>query len=78
MCSSPTERNISAVFREVWCETAAHLQLELFPHSILLIGLYDDMEIVQVFDNEVVPLVHGQEDLLDRGITWRRCAVFSF
>jgi len=45
-----------------------HLQLELFPHSVLFVGLDDDVEIVEVLDDEVVPLVHRQEDLLHRGI----------
>jgi hypothetical protein len=47
----------------------AHLQLKLFPHSVLFVGLYDDMKIIEIFDDEVVPLVHRQKDLLDRRIT---------
>ena len=43
----------------------AHLQLELFPDSVLFVGLDDDVEVVKVLDDEVVPLVHRQKDLLD-------------
>ena len=46
----------------------AHLQLELFPHSVFLISFNDDVEIIEVLDDEVVPLVHRQKDLLNRRI----------
>jgi len=57
-----------------------YLHLELFPHSVLFVGLDDDVEIVEVFDDEVVPLVHRQKNLLHRRITGRQYAnaVFSF
>ena len=59
---------MSAVLGETEFRARPHLQLELFPHSVLFVGLDDDMEIVQVLDDEVVPLVHRQQDLLDRRI----------
>jgi len=68
MYSSPTERNVSAVLRRTLFRATPHLQLELFPHSVLFVGLDDDVEVVEVFDDEVVPLVHRQKDLLDRRI----------
>ena len=55
----------------------AHLQLELFPHSVLLVSLDDDVEIVEIFNDEVIPLVHRQKNLLDGGITCTNAA-FSF
>jgi hypothetical protein len=60
---------MSAVLWESRFRATPHLQLELFPHSVLFVGLDDDMKIVQVLDDEVVPLVHRQQDLLDRRIT---------
>ena len=68
-CSSPTERNMSAVLGEPWFRTRPYLQLELFPHSVLFVGLDDDMKVIEVLDDEVVSLVHRQQDLLDRRIT---------
>ena len=59
-------REMLALFRQF--EATSHLQLKLFPHSVLFVGLDDDMKIVEVFDDEVVPLIHRQENLLDRRI----------
>ena len=59
---------MSATVRKERFRVTPHLQLELFPHSVLFVGLDDDVEIVEVLDDEVVPLVHRQEDLLHRGI----------
>lgn len=67
-CSSPTERNVSAAVRKTRFEATPHLHFELFPHSVLFISLDDDVEIVKVLDDKVVPLVHRQKDLLDRRI----------
>jgi len=60
---------MSAVMRETRFRGISYLQLELLPHSVLFVGLDDDMKVVQVLDDEVVPLVHRQQDLLDRRIT---------
>jgi hypothetical protein len=69
MCSSPTERNVSAAQWKRGFRATAHLQLELFPYFVLLVSLDNDVEIIKVFDDEVVPLVHRQKNLLDGGIT---------
>ena len=60
---------MSAVVRETRFRGVSYLQLELLPHSVLFVGLDDNMKIVQVLDNEVIPLVHRQQNLLDRRIT---------
>lgn len=60
---------MSAVVRETRFGEISYLQLELLPHSVLFVGLDDDMKVVQVLDDEVVSLVHRQQDLLDRRIT---------
>ena len=60
---------MSAILKGKRLGIMAHLQLELFSHSILFVGFYDDMEIVKIFNDEIVPLVHRQKNLLDRRIT---------
>lgn len=47
----------------------SHLQLELLSHSVLFICFDDDVEIIEVLDDEVIPLVHRQKNLLDCRIT---------
>ena len=60
---------MSAVVRETRFRGISYLQLELLPHSVLFVGLDNDVEIVKIFDDEVVLLVHRQKYLLDRRIT---------
>ena len=60
---------MSAIVRKMWSRATPHLRLELFPHSVLFVGLDDDMEVVKVLNDKVVLLVHRQKDLLDRRIT---------
>lgn len=61
---------MSAIARGMRFGVTAHLQLELLSHSIFFVSLDYDMEIVEVFNDEVVSLVHCQKDLLDRRIAY--------
>ena len=47
---------------------ATHLRLELAPDAVLLVGLDDDVEVVEVLDDEALLLVHREQDLLHGGV----------
>ena len=59
---------MSATLEKRGLGAKAHLQLELFPHPVLLVSLDDDVEIVEILYDEVIPLVHRQKNLLNGGI----------
>jgi hypothetical protein len=64
-CFSPAEVVISVW--EAMNKKTKHLLLELMPDPVLVFGLDEEVEVIQVLDDEsgTFTLVHGKQDLLD-------------
>jgi hypothetical protein len=49
--------------------SGAHLCLKLLPHSMFLVCLDNEMSVIQILDDKVFLVVHGEKDLLHGRVT---------